>query len=200
MKGILLPLIFVLGITGCTVSKKRILDFPNTRQAYDYSCGPGAVQAVMAYYGVDFRESELVDSLKTNEKDGTLVKDIVRFLHSQGFSTDVKEHMSQSDLFRYIDKRIPVIALIQAWGKKADFDRHYADTWDDGHFVVVIGYTPWNIICSDPSMFSTGYIPIAEFLDRWHDYDEGETRTYHLGIAVYGTDPVYNKNEILRIK
>jgi predicted double-glycine peptidase len=200
MKRLYLLLILVLGISGCIVSKKKILDFPNTRQSYDYSCGPGAVQAVMAYYGLDFRESQLIDSLKTNENDGTLVGDILRFLHSQGFLTEVKEHMSKNDLFSYINKNIPVITLIQAWGEESDFNRHYAETWDDGHFVVVIGYSAKNIICSDPSMFKTGFIPIPEFMERWHDYDEGETKTYHLGIAVYGKEPKYVRKDLQRIR
>lgn len=200
MKNRVAVLLIVFILSGCSSNIVKLLDFPNTRQSYDYSCGAGAVQAVMAYYGLDFRESQLIDSLKTDKDDGTLVKDIVKFLYSQGFSADVKEYMTKTELFSYIDKDIPVIVLIQAWGKEEDFSNNYRDSWDDGHFVVAIGYTDKDVIFSDPSMFNTGYIPISEFMERWHDYDEGETKTFHLGLAVYGREPKYTRKNLERIK
>jgi hypothetical protein len=36
---------------------------------------------------------------------------------------------------------VPVIILIQAWGSEKDFKNGYLDCWNDGHFVVVVGYT-----------------------------------------------------------
>lgn len=35
--------------------------------------------------------------------------------------------------------KIPVIILIQAWREDDDLSP-WADDWDDGHYVVVIGY------------------------------------------------------------
>jgi predicted double-glycine peptidase len=187
-------------LSGCYVNKARLIEFPNTRQSYDYSCGPGAVQAVMAYYGQDFRESDLIDLLKTDKDEGTLVRDIVKFFNLKGLSADVKQNMTLEELFNYIDNHIPVIVMIQAWGKEIDFKAHYKDTWDDGHFAVVIGYTKKDILLSDPALFNTGYIPIPEFVDRWHDYDEGETKTYQLGIAVYGSEATFTRQNYERIK
>jgi predicted double-glycine peptidase len=193
-------LLSLLVVSGCTTYFKKVLDFPNTRQVYDYSCGSGAVQAVMAYYGKDFRESQLIDLLKTDKSNGTLVKDIVSVFTSLGFQVDAREHMTEKELFSYVDRKIPVIALIQAWGKANNFNSHYKDIWDDGHFVVVIGYTSKYVICSDPALFKKGYIPIPEFMERWHDYDEGETKTYQFGIAVYGMEPAYEPKILERIK
>jgi hypothetical protein len=48
----------------------------------------------------------------------------VEFLHYQGFSTIEKHKMTTAELFRYIDKNIPVIVLIQAWGSDMDFKNH----------------------------------------------------------------------------
>jgi uncharacterized protein len=200
MKRILLLIVVALLFSGCSKKTSKVLDFPNPRQSYDYSCGPGAVQAVMAYYGEDYRESQLIELLKTDKNEGTYVKDIVKFLHSRGLSTNVKERMTKNELFHYIDKDIPVIVLIQAWGKEPDFNNHYKDCWNDGHFVVVIGYTDEDIICADPGLFKPGYIPINEFIERWHDYDEGDTKTYQLGIAVYGKKPAFVMNNLERIK
>ena len=189
-----------LVLCGCSANIKKVLDFPNTRQTFEYSCGSGAVQAVMAYYGKDFRESQLIDLLKTDKTNGTLVRDIVKVFTSAGLQVDVKEHMTVDELFGYVKRKVPVIALIQAWGKAVDFDGHYKDKWDDGHFVVVIGYNSKNVICSDPALFKKGFIPIQEFMDRWHDYDEGETKTYQMGLAVYGLKPVFEYKSLARIK
>jgi predicted double-glycine peptidase len=200
MKKIVAFFFIAYGLSGCYVNKTKLLDFPHTRQSFDYSCGPGAVQAVMAYYGEDFRESELIDLLKTDKDEGTYVKDIVKFFDLKGFSTNVKQNMTTNDLFRYIDKHIPVIVMIQAWGNELDFKANYNDCWNDGHFVVVIGYTNKDILFSDPALFNTGYIPIPEFVDRWHDYDEGETKIYQLGIAVYGKEAKFVRQKFERIE
>lgn len=200
MKRIVAFFFIAYGLSGCYVSKTKLLDFPNTRQSFEYSCGPGAVQAVMAYYGENFRESELIDLLKADENEGTYLKEIVNFLHLKGLSTSVKQNMTTGELFRYIDKNIPVIVMMQAWGSEAEFMNNYKDSWNNGHFAVVIGYTNENILFSDPSLFNTGYIPIPEFIDRWHDYDEGETKTYRLGIAVYGREAKFTQKKFVRIE
>ena len=200
MKKIVILLLVVFGLSGCAVNKTVLLDFPHTRQSFDYSCGPGSVQAVMAYYGEDFRESELIDFLNTDENEGTLIRDITNFFDLKGFSTTVKQNMTTGELFSYIDNHIPVVVMIQAWGKEADFMNNYRDSWNDGHFAVVIGYTKKDVLFSDPALFTIGYIPVQEFLDRWHDYDEGETKTYRLGIAVYGKKPTFTFKNYERIK
>jgi predicted double-glycine peptidase len=198
MRKIALFLFITLGLSFCSGEKVRLLDFPNTRQSYEYSCGPAAVQSIMAYYGEDFRESELISLMKTAKDEGTYIKDIVKFLHFQGFSTKLKQKMTVDELCSYIDKKIPVIVLIQAWGSESDFKKHYRDCWNDGHFVVVIGYTDQDILISDPALFSVGYIPISDFSDRWHDMDEVET--YQLGIAVYGREPKFFQKKFEEIK
>jgi predicted double-glycine peptidase len=200
MKKLIIFIFIVYGLSGCAVNKAKLLDFPNTRQSFEYSCGPGAVQAVLAYYGEDFRESELIDLLNTDKDEGTYVKDIVKFFDLKGFSTNVKQNMTTDDLFSYIDKHIPVIVMIQAWGNEIDFKTNYKDCWNDGHFVVVIGYTNKDILFSDPALFNTGYIPISEFMNRWHDYDEGETKTYQLGIAIYGKEAKFVHQKYERIE
>jgi predicted double-glycine peptidase len=199
MKNLLILLLIVSGLSGCGGNKTRLLDFPNTRQSFVYSCGPGSVQAVMAYYGENFRESDLIDKLKTDKDDGTYLRDMVKFLNANGLTTSLKQNMTTDELFSYINRKIPVIVLIQAWGNEEDFKNNYRTCWDDGHFVVVIGYNEKEVLLSDPAIFSTGYIPIGEFMERWHDVD-GKTKTYRLGLAVYGKEPKFVKNKFERIE
>jgi predicted double-glycine peptidase len=199
MKPAIFFFLVAFGAAGCSGHKGKLLDFPATRQAYEFSCGPSAVQSVMAYYGEDFRESELIRMLKTGKDDGTYVKDIVKFLHYNGLTTRLKQKMTVEELIRFIDRGIPVIVLIQAWGSDKNYKTGYADCWDDGHFVVVIGYTDKDILFSDPALFTVGYIPIEEFVNRWHDIDEGN-KTYQLGMAVWGKKPAFEKDKVERIE
>ena len=198
LRKTVLIIFIAFGLAGCSGKKVELLDFPNTRQAYEYNCGPAAVQSIMAYYGEDFREAELISLMKTAQDEGTYIKDIVKFLHYQGFSTKQKQKMTIGELCGYIDKNIPVIVLIQAWGGESDYKKGYRDCWNDGHFVVVIGYTDKDILISDPALFCVGYIPISEFANRWHDLDEGET--YQLGIPVYGREPKFFQKKFEEIK
>ena len=42
-----------------------MIDLHIGRQTYDFDCGAKALQTVMAYYGVDVREDELMETLGT---------------------------------------------------------------------------------------------------------------------------------------
>jgi len=52
---------------------------------------------------------------------------------------------------------MPVLVAIQAY--RSDERIAWEDCWDDGHYVVVIGYDQNNIYFEDPSLLgSVGYI------------------------------------------
>lgn len=179
----------------------KILDFPvQDRQGTSFTCGADCVQKVMVYYGEDFRELDLAHDLKTDPKHGTYVKNIVKFFHRQGLKAIVRQKMTISNLIAQINRNIPVIIMLQAWGSKENFAKNYKDEWDYGHFVVVIGYTCDLILLSDPALFNVGYIPKAELKARWHDTDEGNIKTYQLGISVFGKKPRFDKDKLERVK
>jgi len=182
-----------------TQDNMKLLNFPITRQSFSYSCGPDVVERTMEFYGEDFRESDLIKILKTNDEDGTYVKNIVKFFHYHGLTTETEQYMSLDTLLSYIDEKIPVITLIQAWGTEFQFKKRYVNSWEHGHFVVVIGYTDDYILISDPALYDVGYIPIHEFVTRWHDYDEN-IKTYQLGIAVFGKKSTFDRDKMERIK
>ncbi len=49
----------------------KILDFPELVQTYDYDCGAKALQAVLAYYGIEKHEDVLMIAAKTNKEHGS---------------------------------------------------------------------------------------------------------------------------------
>jgi len=177
------------------------LDFPiQDRQGTRYTCGADCVQKIMEYYGEDYREMDLARILKSDPEQGTYVKNMVEFFHRHELKAVVKQKMSISDLIWQIDRNIPIIIMLQAWGSNEKFKNNYRNDWDCGHFVVVIGYTNDFILISDPVLFNTGFIPKAELKGRWHDTDEGGIKTYQLGISVYGRKPQFNKDKLERVK
>jgi ABC-type bacteriocin/lantibiotic exporter with double-glycine peptidase domain len=178
-----------------------ILDFPvQDRQGTKYTCGADCVQKIMEYYGEDFREMDLAYILKSDPEEGTYVRNIVEFFHHHGLKAVVKQGMTISELEGQINRNIPVIIMLQAWGNTQDFEKEYRKNWGNGHFVVVIGYNSDSILIADPALFNVGYIPKQELKSRWHDTDENEVKTYQLGISVYGKKPKFDKDKLERVK
>lgn len=179
--------------------KEHLIDFPEVRQATDYTCGCAALQGVLYYYGIEFREDRLAEKLHTTQAEGTKPQAIADFAKAEGFSVDMRG-MTIADIKHYIDKSIPVIVDIQAWSghRHPDYHSDYAD----GHYVVVIGYDDERFIFEDPSLLNRGFLLFSEFLTRWHDIDDahGDSHLSHLGIAIYGKPPRFRSSTIKHIR
>ncbi|MEI7980083.1 MAG: C39 family peptidase [Bacteroidota bacterium] len=174
----------------------KILDLPKTRQADKWTCGANAVQKICGYYGEDYREMDLVRMLKSTPDNGTDLQPIIDFFVNAKFKVDVRENMTIADLKKYIDRNIPVILMIQAWGR----NKISYPGWSDGHFTVCIGYTLDEMLFADPSLYDIGYIRNEKLLERWHDLDVGDKKYERLGIAVYGKKPKFDLEKIEEIK
>jgi len=177
-------------------SKLRLIRVPMTRQATDYTCGVAAVQSLLGYYGEDARERELYAELQPDSKMGTNTHNIAALFRKRGFEVAVTTGALLSDLKKALDDAKPVIVTIQAWGDKPD----YTKEWEDGHFAVAIGYDKKNIYFMDPSTLGHyTYIPSAEFLARWHDYEK-EGKLIRFMLTASKNAPVYNPDRILRME
>jgi len=159
----------------------NIIRIPMTRQATNYTCGVAALQSVLMFYGDEFLESDLAKLLKANPQEGTAYAEMKRFSESKGYNVQVYKDMKVSDLKRLLDAGKPVICLIQAWPERKV---NYKTDWDDGHYVVAIGYDDGNVYFMDPSTLGNyTYIPTDEFLVRWHDTDS-KVKLNHFGMVV----------------
>jgi predicted double-glycine peptidase len=169
---------------------------PQTRQATDYTCGVAALQAVLGYYGEDNRESELARILQSDNVKGTAYQNIADLARKRGYKVTINKTMTIAQLEESINRRVPVICLIQAWpDKKVD----YAKDWDDGHYVVAIGYDATNLYFMDPSTLGNyTYIPKKEFLQRWHDID-GKERLVHFGMSLSKPSTPYRSGDVKAI-
>jgi predicted double-glycine peptidase len=150
-----------------------LLPVPDTRQCTDYSCGASALQAVLMYWGIEYREDELMSRLHTDPENGTNPKEIVRVAGEEGLKAQLRENVSLNDVRSSIDKGNPVIIDCQAWREGDDLQKPWRDIWDSGHYMVVVGMDDKNVYFEDPSILgSVGWIARPEFEERWHDIDD----------------------------
>jgi predicted double-glycine peptidase len=162
---------------------KKILDYPTFRQATKYTCGVASVQAALIHcFGAkyDIPETSLVNSLKATPSGGVDPTTMASVLKSKGVKID-KRTITKDDLINYINEEKPVIICIQAWGDKKD----YSNTYNEGHYVTVIGYNDKGFIFEDPSISSKqGFISFDDLEERWHDKDKNGKKYDHMGIAI----------------
>lgn len=180
-----------------SLSQLKLIKVPLTRQATDYTCGAAAVQSVIGYYGDNIRESALAKELRTNAAVGTGYQNILAFAKRHGYKVSVYKDCTIIALEKLIDNGLPVICLIQAWPERKV---NYATDWEDGHYVVAVGYDRDNIYFMDPcTLGKYTFIPRAEFLTRWHDTD-GKERLSHFAMTLTRAGPRHDSDEIVRME
>jgi predicted double-glycine peptidase len=171
-----------------------LLAVPDVRQSTGYTCGASALQAVLAYWGTSEREDRLAARLGSTPEDGTHPDAILRVAREFGLSAELREGLDLADLERALADGTPVIVDLQAWREAAGAP--WTETWDDGHYMVLLGMDRDTLYFEDPSLLGVrGVIPRAEFVDRWHDYegapplDAGDRKYVHMAIFLRGERP-----------
>jgi len=106
--------------------------------------------------------------------------------------------MTIDELKLHIDAENPVILPIQAWtnNKKTN----WAKTWDEGHYVIAVGYDESNIYFRDPSSIYITHLTEAELKERWHDKDIKGNKYINFGIVINGKKPVYNNSKMTKMR
>jgi predicted double-glycine peptidase len=172
-------------VAGCTATRELAL--PDVQQTTDFTCGAAALQAVLAYYGEETSEVGLARELGATLDDGIPPEAIARVAKAHHLRADLRQGLTVDDLRRAVAHGIPVLLALQAWPDSVR--THFADDWDDGHYVVVVAVEHDRIVFEDPSLLgSRGVLTRAELEDRWHDADGGR-RNLHLGIFFSGKRP-----------
>jgi predicted double-glycine peptidase len=153
---------------------RNFLQVPVVRQRCGYSCGPAAVLSLLrhwcgkAYATVE--EESLYAPLETSETRGTEPEPMARFLGESGVDAHYRfGDVTTLDLERAVDAGAPPIVDLQAW---RDQDTPWRETWDAGHYVIMVGYDAERLFFADPSTMSPDgyvYLPRGELDERWHD-------------------------------
>lgn len=167
---------------------QNVLSLSRTIQETDYSCGPASLLSVLRYWNVyPGDEKGLYALLGTTPQNGTHPKHLEEGAQFFGLAAEMKENLTMEDLNAAVEKDVTVIVDLQAWSGARKNNWDYK--WDDGHYVVYVGSHHNNAFFMDPSAEGNyAYIPIEEFLRRWHDYESGNGvmwRNRHLGILIH---------------
>ena len=182
MRWILILLLLLWGPVGA----QTLLPVPDTRQSTNYSCGAAALQAVLSYYGVDTREDRLMVELGSDPENGTSPQAMVRIARHHGLEAELRESMTIDDLAELVAQGTPTIVCCQAWREESQ-KKPWADDWEDGHYMVVIGVDDQRVYFEDPSLLgSRGQISRASFEERWHDVEGSGRRYVRAGLVIRG--------------
>jgi len=162
----------------------KLLDFPASKQSFNYDCGAAALHAVLLYYGIKAKLAHIRKIAGTVKIYGTPVHGMEKAARHFGLSCSSRK-MTVKELKKSIDQGIPVILRLQAWPNRKI--RDWRNHWDDGHYAVAIGYDSKRIYFEDPYPGSRAYLAYDELLERWHDCDKRTKKRYrNLGITVKG--------------
>jgi ABC-type bacteriocin/lantibiotic exporter with double-glycine peptidase domain len=147
-----------------------MIDLPVGRQTFDFDCGAKALQLVFMYYGVDVREDELMRELETDE-NGTHVENMISAAERRGFQVVARCGVSLKTVKKFVDEKYPVIVLVQSWAERYMTLEDWKKDYENGHYVIIIGYSGNIIVFEDPGSIRRTWLTDEEFIARWHDMD-----------------------------
>lgn len=172
---------------------------PLVRQPDAYTCGVAALQSVLHYFGHAVRHDQLSAALGADPVHGTNYQRIAAYARASGLVVEIATGMEVVQLRRLLDEGAPVIVALQAWGATAA--GAYEDEWEEGHYVVVVGYDALYFYFMDPSTLGNyTYLPVHDFLARWHDYylEAGERiELRRFAMAFRGAATTYARDRVL---
>jgi len=168
-----------------------ILEFPELRQTFHYDCGASALQSILIYYGYNVREDKIMRLAGTTDEYGTPIEGIEKVAKSYGLNVIQKSGLTINDVIGYIEQGYPVLMPIQAW---SDEPMDYSTLWDEGHWVIAIGYDHEKIYFEDPSSVVRATIMFNELNLRWHDIKVDGTKLEHFAMIIQG-EPKYTYND-----
>jgi predicted double-glycine peptidase len=176
----------------------KLIKIPQTGQATFYTCGVAVLQSLLYHNGIEYSQDEILPAVGSTPEHGTGIILMNRFLNESGVDAEIRRNITLQELRDCIDRGRPVICIIQAWNENIGHD--YSDDWNNGHYVVAIGYDDDRIYFMDPyTIANYAYIDNDDFLVRWHALNGG-VRYLNTGIVVSNLKPVYEPDAFIRME
>ena len=153
-------------------TRRNILKFPRVQQPDSDSCGHACIAMILQYFELREKVGDL-EKFPLSKKDvnGLEPDSIVTILEEFKIKSSIKRDLTFDEIKELIDKKRPLIIELQAYtDKKEDLIKSY----ENGHYIVAIGYTLEYLIFADPSSYFKTYLKFEELLSRWHDIDNGK--------------------------
>lgn len=171
--------------------------YPFKRQPYSFSCGASCLESVLTYYGLNVSEQKVIKTARTSPQEGTLVEGMIRVAKKYKLRYKIHENMTIDDLKACIDKDVPCMIAIQAYRDNKKIK--WKDDWQDGHWVIPIGYDSKYIHFEDPACQYRTYLSYDELIARWHDIDTPDRKLIHFGMSFYGKHIAFNENDSIHM-
>lgn len=129
------------------------------------SCGPASLKIVLAFYGVEKSEKELMIlcKVKSHSGLGTSAENIKKAAEKLGFKAKIKENSSFKDIEFWLKKNVPVIV---DWFTRGANEQGIAD----GHYSVATGLDDKFIYLQDPEIGKVRKIKKDDFMKVWFDF------------------------------
>lgn len=118
----------------------RVLPVPYLKQTTPYTCGPVALQMVLAYYGIPSTEALLSQKLNTNPETGTRRLDMRETALQYGLNCYVNNDAAFEEFAFLLRLGAPVIIRFLETDKNED---HYGVVIGASHDFIVV-HDPWN--------------------------------------------------------
>lgn len=153
-------------------STKAEINFKIDDQGNTNSCGTTSLASVLKHHGVKVKDHWEIDkSIRSTKLDFfTTPGDIVGYAKDRGMNAGMKNNSKVEDIANYVDKGLPVMALIDPG----------ADKYDMGlHWIVVNGYERDNkgdinkLKISDPSGGYSYSQDVDDFKKEWSQINIG---------------------------
>src|SRR5262245_43580213 len=118
-----LPLLAASAIAGAP-QRNPILTPPNTRilwqvplnrQSTNYSCGAAAMKSVLAYYGVDLPEEEIMRQVNSTPQNGTEMEPMAAMAEKHGITAGARTSATLADLEGQASAGQVTIVSLQAY-------------------------------------------------------------------------------------
>jgi ABC-type bacteriocin/lantibiotic exporter with double-glycine peptidase domain len=168
------------------IKKNDILlnTFPVMQQKTSYDCAVCALYTTLHYFGstITYDEVGLLAGTTTN---GTYNVNIVSMLSDYHVAFSAHEQTTIDQLKEYADENIPSIVDLQYM---KDRNTKWTNTWDNGHYVVVLAVDMNNsqVTFMDPDWGQIRHLTFDQLLERWHDDDPPKYYNYAITIKSYG--------------
>lgn len=134
----------------------RSLQVPYFKQDTIYTCGPTALQMVLAYYGMRQSEMTLSEQLRTTSDKGTSIQHML----------DVAR---QNDFYVYMNNEATLgeISYLLTTFRAPSIIRYLEKEYNEDHYAVVVGLSDNEVLLNDPWHGPETRLSRTEFEKRW---------------------------------
>lgn len=151
------------------MNSKIRLKIPYHKQRNDHYCGPAALKMAFLHLGRKISQREIAEKIEVSEERGTENEDMIRLAKEEGFCVIAKSGSTIQEIREFLKLDLPIIV------------NYIEPTDEDGHYAIVSGITPHNVVLHDPWNGENFKLPHQKFLDRWHD-SEGKYERWMMAI------------------